>query len=65
MIEHIATFLPDGKPYKEYHVGEDGVKKIFFDREDKETLVITTEENIVTLRGFLYVALKAYKVQEA
>lgn len=63
MIEHIKIFFSDGTPFLngEYHVGTDRVKKIFFDKENLSTLVVLTEDNIVTYHGFLYVAAKAYK----
>jgi len=66
MIEHIKIFFSNGEPFPngEYHAGVDGVKKIFFDKEDKSTVVITTDENIVTYSGFLYVCGKAYKQSE-
>lgn len=62
MIEEIAVYLPDGNKLAEIMAGENGVKKIFFDKDDLSTLVITRDEDIVTYHGFLYVAKKAYKV---
>jgi len=64
MIEHAKIFFPHATdktvPFLELHAGTDGVKKIFFDREDKNTLVVTTEEGIATYTGFLVVCIKAY-----
>lgn len=64
MIEHIKIFLPTGQSLIELHSGVDGVKKIFFDRDDLSTLVVTTEDNIVTYRGFSYICQKAYAVSK-
>jgi len=62
MIEHVKVFYPgDGKALVELHVGIDGVKKLFFDEQDKSSLVVLTEDNIVTYHGFLFVCGKAYK----
>jgi len=62
MIDHIKIFFPgDGKVVTELQIEKDGVTKLFFDKEDKSTLVVCTEDNIVTYTGFLYVAIKSYK----
>jgi len=60
MIEHVKIYLPDGKPLAELHAGVNGVKKMFFDKNDLSVLVVTMEDNIVTYHGFLYVVQKAY-----
>jgi len=68
MIEHAKIFFPsatvDAKPFIELHAGADGVKKIFFDKEDKNTLVVLAEEGIATYTGFLVVCIKAYATKE-
>jgi len=66
VIEHVKIFFQNGQPFPqgERHAGEDGVKKIFFDKDDLSTLVVTTEDGIVTYHGFLYVCMKSYKVDK-
>jgi len=61
VIEHVKIYLPDGTPLLELHAGADGVRKIFFDKEDLSSLVVTMEDNIVTYHGFLYIVQKGYK----
>lgn len=63
MIEHVKIFLVDGKK-EELTVGSNGVKKIFFDRENPDVLVVLTDDNIIEYRGLSYVALKSYKKGE-
>lgn len=67
MIEHVKLYFPNSagvsgisQPFLELHAGSDEVKKIFFDQEDKNTLVVTTESGIATYTGFVVVCLKAY-----
>lgn len=68
MIEHVKIFFPNAadfsKPAYELHAGADEVKKIFFDKEDKNTLVVTTDTGIVTYTGFLVICIKAYKAEK-
>lgn len=62
MIEHVKIYFPsDGKILIELHTGTLGVEKMFFDKDDKSTLVVCNEEGIVTYTGFLYVCMKSYK----
>lgn len=61
MIEQVAIFLPNGEKIGEAHVGAEGVKKIFFDRENPGCLIITKEENIERYHGYLYIVLANYK----
>jgi len=65
MIQHVKVYFPgDGKLLIELHVGTLGVNKMFFDKENPETLVCLNEEGIVTYTGFLFVCLKDYKPKE-
>jgi len=66
MIEHVKIFFQNGEPFPkgELQVGENGVQKMFFDKQDLSSLVVLTEDGIVSYHGFLYVCLKAYKEKE-
>jgi len=63
MIEHVKIFFLNGEPFPkgELQVGVNGVTKIFFDKVDLSTLVVCTDDGIVTYHGFIYVCLKSYK----
>jgi len=68
VIEHVKLYFPTAsdtsKPFLELHVGADAVSKIFFDKENPNTLVVLTEEGIATYTGFLVVCIKGYKAKE-
>jgi hypothetical protein len=61
MLEHIAVYGASEQPQFTITVGQDDVKKAFFDEKVPSTLVVLTEDNIVEYHGFTYVVLKAYK----
>lgn len=63
MIEHVKIFFSAGEPFPkgELQVGVDGIKKMFFDKDDLSSLIVLTDDGIVSYHGFIYVCLKAYK----
>jgi len=62
MTQHVKIFL-NGK-IEEFTVGSKGIKKIFNDSKDPLTVVILTDDNIVTYTNFPFIMLKDYKEKE-
>jgi len=58
-MESIRIFV--GDEVDEFRVGKEGVKKIFLDNNDQDTIVILQEENILKYHGFSFIAIQQYK----
>jgi len=63
MITAIKIFLPDGKIVN-LVVGKEDVKRVFFDREVENKIVVLTDDNIVEYTNCTSVAMKDYKEKE-
>jgi len=59
MTNSVVIYLPKGEI--EVTVGKGGVKKIFTDKENSNSVVILHTDGITTYTGFSFICEKSYK----